>query len=89
MTPTTNTVSTLCAIRYSTPDNSWISVYITPEIAKKHATDNMRIHHAEASEEELEEYEVTIADTFCQVDGIAECSDWSAEIEYGVDVITD
>ena len=87
--PNTQPTSTLCAIRYGTPDNSWISVYSTPEVAQKHATDNMRIHHAEACEEDLEEYETTIADAFCKVSGIAECADWSAEIEYGVEIIND
>ena len=77
----------MVAVRYSTPDSSWVSVYSCAGVAEKHALDNMRIHHGDASEEDMEVFEAAVSAAFDSFDSIVECSDWSAEIEYGVEII--
>lgn len=78
----------LVICRYSTPDNSWMSVYMTSDIAKIHVGNNVESHFDARGEEMPEDYESEIASAFNQCDSVIEFGDFNVEIEYNEKVYT-
>ena len=83
-------VGCLILARYSTPNNSWQSVYINDAVAFKHIRDEVLSYFGDQWNEETETAKVAdIRLMLDQREGIIEFGEWSVELEYGETIYTE